>query len=194
MISSRVALLAAFGVGCLSTALLFGVWRADSGEQGNAVSKARPRSAHVVTAALVAPNVAPPVEASDDSVHTVARAEPADHVDAVKAEPAPAAEVVNAPPGGSAVSDVLTDLEAAYRQRLIAAARAEAAARDETSAPSERSAPPPTSPPQVEPPREAVAQAVVPVAAPVAPPPAPVAVAPAPPPVEAPPSVAVEVP
>ena len=197
MISSRVALLAAFGVGCLSTALLFGVWRADSGEQGNAVSKARPRSAHVVTAALVAPNVAPPVEASDDSVRAVARAEPAEHVDAVKAEPpatADAAEVGNAPPGGSAVSDVLTDLEAAYRQRLIAAARAEAAARDETSAPSERSAPPPTSPPQVEPPREAVAQAVVPVAAPVAPPPAPVAVAPAPPPVEAPPSVAVEVP
>ncbi|HYQ05006.1 MAG TPA: hypothetical protein VER96_40295 [Polyangiaceae bacterium] len=189
MISSRVALLAAFGVGCLSTALLFGVWRADSGEQGNATSKPRPRSAHVVTASLVAPNVAPPVEASDDSARAVARAEPTDHVDAVKAEPAPAAEA--APPGGSAVSDVLTDLEAAYRQRLIAAARAEAAARDETTAPPDRSAPPPTSPPQVEPPREVVAQAVVPVAAPVAPPPAP---APAAPPVEAPPSVVVDVP
>ena len=71
------------------------------------------------------------------------------------------------------------DLEAAYRQRLIAAARAEAAAHADADAASERATTPPTPPP-AEPPRE-VAARVVATPAP-APPPAPVAIAPAAPP------------
>lgn len=182
MSSIRVPVLCAFGVGCVSSAALFGFWRADN--HADTQSSKRAQSVEVVTA----PKVDRPAEVVDDSARIVARAEPT-RVDAVerdgdaKSEPAPAKDaqdVSNAspPPGGSAVSDVLMDLEAAYRQRLIAAARAEAAAREEASAALDRTTP--AAP--AEPAREVV-KAVAPIAVPAVAP-APVAVAATPAPVE----------
>lgn len=169
--------------------MLFGFWQADKRADASDVPKSRVQSAEVVSASLVEPRVAQrdaePTRSVEQAEPT--RVEPAEHGNEVKDEPlAPkdAQDVAsaNAPPGGSAVSDVLTDLEAAYRQRLIAAARAEAAARADMEPTPERAAPP-------EPPPEVAQQAAPPVAAPspIPPPPIPVAAAAvaAPPPVEA---------
>lgn len=178
MRSIRVPVLCAFGVGCLTSAALFGLWRAD--HQADAQSSPRALSAQVVTT----PRMPPEAPVVDDSARSeaqaeTARVETADRGNDTKSEPAPDKDpqgVANAspPPGGSAVSDVLMDLEAAYRQRLIAAARAEAAARaDAEPAPSHPT--PPPAPATAEPAREVAARVA---AAPVAPPAA-VAVAPA---------------
>jgi len=187
MSSSRVPLLCAFGVGCLSTAVLFGFWQADKRADASSATKTHARSADVVTVA-VAPNR--DQRLSDDSAQPLPPAEPArvaDRADEPK-EAAPVAtdaqDIASASPspGGSAVSDVLMDLEAAYRQRLIAAARAEAEAARTPELPT---TPPPSAPP-AEPPREVATRSIAPVAAA----PAPVAIAtPAvePPPVEPPP-------
>jgi len=142
--------LCAFAVGCLSSAVLLGVWRADSQAEA-AARKPRPHAAELVL---------PPVEhhselAADPTPTPTAQA---DRESDTNPEPQAAKDVpdvVSAPPspGGSAVSDVLTDLEAAYRQRLIAAARAEAEAAAERPI-----NPPPASAAPAEPPPEVAAQ------------------------------------
>src|SRR6478735_7898493 len=189
MSSSRVPLLCAFGVGCLSTAVLFGFWQADKRADASSATKARVHNAELVTASLVAPTSDRQREVSADSARTAepAPVELAERGDALKDDaPAVAKESQDgssaAPsPGGSAVSDVLMDLEAAYRQRLIAAARAEAEAARST--PELPTTPPPSAAP-AEPAREVAAPATVPVAAV-----APAAVAVATPPAEPPPVV-----
>ena len=157
MNAGRLSLLGAFAGGCLSAGVLFGFWRTDTGA---AHKLPAPRSAPVAaslvgTAATI--SVAPQRDAVDEAEHApkaAAMAEP------VAAEPGTVApeEVAsaNAPPGGSAVSDVLTDLEAAYRQRLIAAARAEAEALPAPVAAN-------NAPPAAEPAPEVATRAIAPV-------------------------------
>jgi len=187
MSSIRVPVLCAFGVGCLSSAALFGLWRADN--HADAQSSKRARSAEVVNAPPVPTHAERRADVVDDSARDTARAEPArvevaDRGSDAKGEPLAAKDVqdvanTSPPPGGSAVSDVLMDLEAAYRQRLIAAARAEAAARADAEPTPDRATTPPT-PIATEPPHDLAAR--VAVAPPPAPPPAPVAIATAAPP------------
>jgi len=192
MSSIRVPVLCAFGVGCLSSAALFGLWHADN--HADAQSSKRARSGEVVTTSLVPAPVERRADVVDDSARGAARAEPArvetaDRVSDAKDDPVVAKDVpelanASPPPGGSAVSDVLMDLEAAYRQRLIAAARAEAAARADAEPTPDRATTPP-APIPAEPPREVATRAPAVAAAPAAPP-APVAIeAAAPPPIEA---------
>jgi len=184
MSAIRLPLLCAFAGGCLSSAVLFGIWHAGGGE---AAPTPQPRDRH---AELV---VAPKVQEVDvDTASSPAPAEPA-RVEAVNRgsdtksdEPAPsvAQDVANAAPtpGSSAVSDILTDLEAAYRQRLIAAARAEAEA-----APAPAPVAANVASALAEPPREVAPRTLAPVVPAVAP--VSVPVAPAAPPPSAPPPV-----
>jgi len=156
MNAGRLSLLGAFAGGCLSAAVVFGFWRTDPGATHQVPA---PHSAPVA-ASLVDPSTlsaAPQrdtVDEAERAPEVVAQAEPA------PAEPtAHAAEEVasaSAAPGGSAVSDVLTDLEAAYRQRLIAAARAEAEAAPAPVAAN-------TTPSEVKPAPEVATRTVAPV-------------------------------
>jgi hypothetical protein len=151
MSATRLPLLGAFAGGCLSAAVLFVVWQASSDDVP--APKERARSVELVAPAVAARIAEPPPPVREvvklDSPAPAAS-------DRVSAELEPA-------PTGSAVSDILTDLEAAYRQRLIAAARAEAAAANEptparastTAAPAE--------------PREIVTRAAAPVSPAVVP-------------------------
>jgi hypothetical protein len=167
MSAIRLPLLCAFAGGCLSSAVLFGLWRADTAAAVAVPTRQQqvthppelaktsnsPRSTELLAEA---PLPRPPAPDAKGEASTSK-----DAADLGNAEPTPA---------GSAVSDVLTDLEAAYRQRLIAAARAEAA---EAATELERSSPPAR-------PASALAQPEAPraVTAPVAATAAPVAVAP----------------
>ncbi|MEI9948985.1 MAG: hypothetical protein WDO74_08370 [Pseudomonadota bacterium] len=167
MSAIRVPLLCAFVGGCLSGAILLGVWRADMGASVPAPQQPA-RSSEIVTASLLPTNAEPPRQSSDDPPRAPS---PAEH------GPSPSADPEVATPAGSAVSDILTDLEAAYRQRLIAAARAEArAASEDPSTPTQANA----AIAQAETAREVAARAPAPVAPVAAPavPPAPAAVAP----------------
>lgn len=159
--ATRLPLLCAFAGGCLSgVVLLLGVWRAETAAAIPA-QKQLARSNELLAAAIAASNAGQRRElAPREPVSAEAPARMAE----VSAEP-PASkdtpELASAAPtpAGSAVSDVLMDLEAAYRKRLVAAAPADAPAAPE---------PPPTPAPSAivaaEPPRSVVA------------PPAPVAV------------------
>ena len=127
MSAIRLPLLYAFAGGCLSNAVLFGVWRAAEGSGASAV-KQQHQSHNVVelvTAATAAPSVEPPSE--------LVAANAAEHGHDAATEPAPAQAAQDldssgATPGASAVSDVLTRLEAAYRERVAARAPAQGAA------------------------------------------------------------------
>ena len=124
MSAIRLPLLCAFAGGCLSSAVLFGLWRADT-----AAAVAVPTRQQQVTH----PPELAKTSNSPRSTELLAEAPlprpPAPDAKGEASAPKAAADLGNAEPtpAGSAVSDVLTDLEAAYRQRLIAAARAEAA-------------------------------------------------------------------
>ena len=183
MSSTRLPLVCAFAVGCLSSAALLGMWRADSQALAR-TQQPRARHAQVVTASVVVPNapqrgdVSPEAKRGSSSAPEPAHVENLEQASELKASQDPASGSPS--PGGSAVSDVLMDLEAAYRQRLIAAARAEAeAAPERQTAPASMPAAPAEHPPA------AAALAVAPVAAlapavaapPAAPPAAPTPVA-----------------
>ena len=180
MSAIRLPLLCAFAGGCLSSAVLFAFWSADS-TSGAPAEQPRARTSGFVAASLVTPNADQRHDASHDSASPTAPDEPG-HV----AASAPSREATGEPlaardtsdvasavatPGSSAVSDVLTDLEAAYRQRLIAAARAEAEAAP-TAVTQAAVA-------QLDPAREVAAQAVAPVVPVSAPAPAVALAAPA---------------
>lgn len=182
MSATRLSLLGAFAGGCLSAGVLFGLWRAETGA-GAATQKPVARNSALVAASIIDPGTALGAgqqrDATADAARTpiaAAQTEPAPAeaaADAVASAPPAPKDAQDATPGGSAVSDVLTDLEAAYRQRLIAAARAEAEAeRAPTPAPvAANPAPAPVEArPEVAPPRAAAP--VVPVMAAVAPEPA----------------------
>ena len=181
MRANRWSVLGAFAVGCLSSAAVFAFWRVENSADA-AVSPPRVRESEQL---VVVRNPEQPAEAVADPARDSAQAVQRDTATpsrAPEAEPPAAStathELANANSaavGDSAVSDVLTDLEAAYRQRLIAAARAEAEAAAQPP-----TAPPPPSPPVVPAQPPPVAAQTI---APVAPPPAA-----APPPSEPPPS------
>lgn len=112
MSTIRLPLLYGFAGGCLSCAVLFGVW---SAAQSAAAPAVRPPHASRHSVELVTPPHAPAnVEPTQEPVaaEPVAAAPPA-APELDSAEPAPA---------GSAISDVLTRLESAYREQVAARA------------------------------------------------------------------------
>lgn len=135
MSAIRFPLLCAFAGGCLCNALVFGLWRA--AESAGTAAVRQPNAPHQV-AGLVTPAVASrlvepaqqllaPEVAGQSRAPTAAAAESAEELDAARPTAA-----------GSAVSDVLTQLEIAYRERVAASAPAPAAPSAEaitTSAP-----------------------------------------------------------
>ena len=133
MSAIRLPLLCAFAGGCLSNAVLFGLWRVAEGAGDSALKQHRTQNAvELVTAASAAPSVAQPSE-----LVAASAADPEQRV-ATEAAPSPAASDLDndrPPPAGSAVSDVLTRLEAAYRERVGARAPAQtSSAQDRATA------------------------------------------------------------
>jgi hypothetical protein len=130
MSAIRLPLLCAFAGGCLSNAVLFGVWRAAEGAGDSAVTQQH-RSHNVVelvAAASATPSVALPSEP------VAATAADHGHDAAIEATPTAAASDLDnggPTPAGSAVSDVLTRLEAAYRERAAAQGPAQASSTQE---------------------------------------------------------------
>jgi len=112
----RLPLLCAFAGGCLSNALLFFLWRSPDTAGSLAIKQHR---SHPVVALAAAAPAAPDLPPNEPGAANVA--EDGAHVTAEPAHPAapPTSDNTEAPPpAGSAVSDVLTSLEAAYRERV----------------------------------------------------------------------------
>src|SRR3954466_2115271 len=105
MSAVRLPLLCAFAGGCLSNALLFGVWRAAEGASGPSVTQPQPppRGVALVPAAAVAPSVEQPTDlgASKPS----AQAQDAANESALT-QPTQAVTGAGSAPVGSSVSDV----------------------------------------------------------------------------------------
>ena len=120
MSAIRLPLLYAFAGGCLSNAVVFGLWRAAEGSGPSAVKQQQ--HPHSVVELVAAPTAAPKVEQPSERV--AANAAQPGHDPATEAAPAQTTQDLdNGPtPAGSAVSDVLTRLEAAYRERVAAPA------------------------------------------------------------------------
>lgn len=126
----RLPLLYAFAGGCLSNAVVFGLWRVAERAGESALSQQH-RSDNVVEL-VTAASAAPSVAQTSELVATTA----ADHGHdvATGAAPTPAASDLDSAgptPAGSAVSDVLTQLETAYRERVAARAPAQASSTPE---------------------------------------------------------------
>src|SRR6187402_3368229 len=124
MSAIRLPLLCAFVGGCLSNALLFGLWRAsESSDASEAKQPHRAPRVVQVVAVPSAPTAAP------------SAADPGRELVAVDAEPArtPASEPTptEQAPAGSAVSDVLMRLESAYRDQVAARAPATSPSTEE---------------------------------------------------------------
>jgi hypothetical protein len=117
----RLPLLCAFAGGCLSNALLFFLWR--SPESAGSPALKQHRAHHLVALAAATPDT----PASElETPHVAEDGAQAASEPARSATP-PADGNSEAAPAGSAVSDVLTSLEAAYRERVSARAPAEPA-------------------------------------------------------------------
>ena len=129
MSAIRLPLLCAFAGGCLSNALLFGLWRtADGAGASSAKQQHRSQNVELMTTTTVAPGVAHPSEL------VAATAAEHGHDAATEAAPTPAASDLDSAgptPAGSAVSDVLMQLEAAYRARDAARAPAQSSPTQE---------------------------------------------------------------
>ncbi|MEI9942033.1 MAG: hypothetical protein WDO69_32875 [Pseudomonadota bacterium] len=183
MSAIRLPLLCAFAGGCLSSAVLFGVWRADT--VATAAQQQLARSSELLAAALAATKAEHEREAlqsvsrapSQVAPEDAPRADAADHRDSPSEPSRDAQDPGSAAPAaaGSAVADVLMNLEAAYRQRATPAAPEEApVALDRSRAPASTI----ITTAQAEPPPEVAAQAVAPdppVLPPAAPPVTPIA-------------------
>ena len=167
MSAIRLPLLCAFAGGCLSNALLFGLWR--TADSAGASSAKQQHRSHNVVELVAAATAAPSVEQPSDLV--VADAADRGHAattDAVSTQAAQDVDSAGPPPAGSAVSDVLTQLEAAYRARVATSAPAQTAATQEHSS---AAAPADNSVAAAEPARGVAAQPpaeVVPAISPVA--------------------------
>ena len=136
----RLPLLCAFAGGCLSNAVLFGLWRVAEGAGESALKQHRTQNVvELVTAASAAPSIAQPSElVAASAADPAASAADPEHRVATEAAPTPAASDLDKDgptPAGSAVSDVLTRLEAAYRERVGARAPAQtSSAQDRATA------------------------------------------------------------
>lgn len=181
MSAIRLPLLCAFAGGCLSNALLFGIWRVT--ESASAPAAPPHRSHNVELVATAAVTAMPSVEPASEPVSRALAHAPDAPSEPASAETAQDADGVAPAPTGSAVSDVLMNLEAAYRERVAQApaptrTSERAIAADAIAAP-EAPPPPPAAPPPdvVPPPPPAAAVAMEPravapasIAPPVAPP------------------------
>ena len=128
MSAIRLPLLCAFVGGCLSSAVVFGLWQADPKPAAPAPKQAM-RKVEVVAPARALTNAQPRSEAIVDRVVEPGPSAPAEAALALEAKSTQDVESNNAAvPAGSAVSDVLTRLEAEYRERVAAAAPAPSAA------------------------------------------------------------------
>lgn len=119
----RLPLLCAFAGGCLSNALLFFLWRSPDSAGSPALKQHHAHNVIASTAATGAPDTPAseldPTHSTEDSAHAP---------DPARSASPPTADNGEAPPpAGSAVSDVLTSLEAAYRERVNARAPAQPA-------------------------------------------------------------------
>ena len=188
MSAIRLPLLCAFAGGCLSNAVLFGLWRV-AGGAADSPAPQRHSSYNVVelaTAANAGPSTVQPSERVAAAAATTSDRGLGAATGAAPTAAAPDLDNAGPTPAGSAVSDVLTQLETAYRERVAARAPAQPASTAER-----------VTPTAAAPADEAVAAAeatvavptqrvadVIPAAPAFAPPvavaPAPVAVAPAP--------------
>ncbi len=183
MSALRLPLLYAFAGGCLSSALLFGVWRAGAESGAAAAKQRRSPPLELVASAASAATAAPRAEQQQGPVVDVAT----EHDRVQAEEPTPQATQPADNRGtelaGSAVSDVLTDLEAAYRARVAAAAPARASSTQEhavaVAPPDNAIAVTESSPVSASPPAAMVIPIVPAPTAPPAPTVAPVALAPA---------------
>lgn len=151
----RLPLLCAFVGGCLSSAVVFGLWQADRPADAPAPKQAA-RKVEVVAPTRALTNAEPRREPIVDRVVEPGPSAPAEAALTQDAKSPPEEGNGAAVPAGSAVADVLTRLEAEYRERVAAAA------------------PAPSAPPAA----IVSASTVVPVAAPVAVAPTTVAAAP----------------
>ncbi len=112
MSAIRLPLLCAFAGGCLSNVVLFGLWRAADGAGSSPLKQQHRAQTVVELVASAAPSVQAPTVLAAAKVAELDRHDPALAAqDPESAAPAPA---------GSAVSDVLMGLEAAYRERVAA--------------------------------------------------------------------------
>jgi hypothetical protein len=128
MSAIRLPLLFAFAGGCLCNAAVFGLWRAAEGAGDSEQQQRSHNVVELVTAATAAPSVAQPSEL------VAATAADHGHEAATEAAPTPVASDLDSSgptPAGSAVSDVLTRLEAAYRERVAARAPAQVSSTQE---------------------------------------------------------------
>lgn len=168
MSAVRLSLMSAFAGGCLCSAVVFGLWQVAEGASASEAKQPRrsQRAVAVATAATAAPLVVdspppPAVSVATEPAHA-GKAEPA------TSEASAALDNSGPAPAGSAVSDILMGLEAAYRARV--GARAEPAPVPAASAiAAVEPAPAAVAPPLAAPPIAAPPVApVVPVAVPVA--------------------------
>ncbi len=174
MSAIRLPLLYAFAGGCLSSALLFGVWQAGAAS-GAAAAKQQQRIHHVelVSAAQAAPSDEPhPAPATGVVVEGTPSAAPGSATSPATPDPDTGGPTAA---DSATVSDVLTRLETAYRERVASAAPAPPPSTE----PRLSAAPPASAAPEAPEPSAPPVAAVAPVAAPAEPPPA-VAVAVAP--------------
>ncbi|MEO7036446.1 MAG: hypothetical protein ABI548_21055 [Polyangiaceae bacterium] len=166
----RVPLLSAFVGGCLSSAVLFGLWRAQAGAAAPAATQQRPlivESGSAVASASIAVRSGEP---QPELAAAVAQEHAPTPAEQPASQPSQVPDSAGPAPAGSAVSDVLMGLEAAYRARVAAAAPAPAAPPEEravAAVPSQNALPPTGSPPEA-PPQAVAALAPVAVPAPVA--------------------------
>ena len=186
MSAIRLPLLCAFAGGCLSSAILFGLWRADANAGAPAAKQQRPPDVELIAAVVTATIAAANAEQRHDLVASAA----AEHGPHGAGEPAPQAGQALDSGGpsspGSAVSDVLASLETAYRAHVAATAPVRTSSTQErgASAPSDHAVAPTEASPVTAPQSIAAAIPVAPApiaAAPIAAPApvAPVAVVPA---------------
>jgi hypothetical protein len=118
MSAIRLPLIGGFVGGCLSSAVLLAAfWPGDPASVP--APKQRSSNSELVTASLVPTSARPPRKVKDDAARPPSSAAQ-DESSSAEAEPPT--------PPGSAVSDILTDLETAYRRRLAKAVPEEAPA------------------------------------------------------------------
>ena len=122
MSAIRRPLLCAFVGGCLSNAVLFGLWRTTQGADTSSAQQRHP--SHQVVELAMASTAAPSVEQSSEPVAANAAGQARAATEPAPTEAARDLDSAGPTPAGSAVSDVLTQLEAAYRERVSSPAQA----------------------------------------------------------------------
>jgi len=141
MSAIRLPVLWAFAGGCLSGAVLLGFWRAGTGPSVTEPARvAHSRSAKLSVSGIPRTSAEDEPGPVDEPSRRAANADAADrHLDSASDPSAVRGTqdlgAVVPTPAGTPVSDVLTHLEAAYRERLVAAAPTAASTERPSTAP-----------------------------------------------------------